>query len=74
MADRAYRVGKNPSSESYLNSNKILEVALESGCEALHPGFGFLSENAKFAEQCVQNGVKFIGPPPSAITSMGSKS
>ncbi len=50
MADRAYRVGQNPSSESYLNSKKILEVALESGCEALHPGFGFLSENAKFAE------------------------
>ncbi len=43
MADRAYRVGPNPSSESYLNSKKILEVALESNCEALHPGFGFLS-------------------------------
>lgn len=46
MADQAYRVGQNLSSESYLNSKKILEVALESGCEALHPGFGFLSENA----------------------------
>lgn len=51
-----------------------MEVAIDSGCEALHPGFGFLSENAKFAQECVKNGVKFIGPPPSAIVSMGSKS
>ena len=74
MADKAYRVGANPSSESYLNRNKILEIAKDSHCEALHPGFGFLSENAGFAQECVDHGVKFIGPPPSAITSMGSKS
>jgi len=49
MADQAYRVGPNPSIQSYLNSNKILEIAKDSNCEALHPGFGFLSENAGFA-------------------------
>lgn len=52
MADRAYRVGPNPSIQSYLNSNKILEIAKDSNCEALHPGFGFLSENAAFAQEC----------------------
>ena len=66
MADKAYRVGSNPSAESYLNRNKILEIAKDANCEALHPGFGFLSENAGFAKECVENGVKFIGPPPSA--------
>lgn len=50
MADKAYRVGGNPSAESYLNRNKILEIAKDSHCEALHPGFGFLSENAGFAK------------------------
>jgi 3-methylcrotonyl-CoA carboxylase alpha subunit len=50
MADKAYRVGNNPSSESYLKRNKILEIAKDSNCEALHPGFGFLSENAGFAK------------------------
>ena len=81
MADRAYRVGPNPSStpsaisvQSYLNSDKILQIALESQCEALHPGFGFLSENAGFAEECNRKGVTFIGPPASAIVSMGSNS
>lgn len=74
MADRAYRVGPNPSIQSYLNSDKILQIALESQCEALHPGFGFLSENAGFAEECNSKGVTFIGPPASAIVSMGSKS
>lgn len=51
-----------------------MEIALDSHCEALHPGFGFLSENAGFAKECVQNGIIFIGPPPDAITAMGSKS
>lgn len=74
MADQAYRVGPNPSLESYLNSSKIIEIAKDSGCEALHPGFGFLSENASFAEECNTSGVKFIGPPGSAIVQMGSKS
>lgn len=74
MADQAYRVGGNPSLESYLNSKKIIEIAKEAGCEALHPGFGFLSENAAFADECNSSGVAFIGPPASAITQMGSKS
>ena len=60
--------------QSYLNSDKILQIALESQCEALHPGFGFLSENAGFAQECNSKGVTFIGPPASAIVSMGSKS
>ena len=51
------------------NKSKILEIAKDSNCQALHPGFGFLSENAGFAQECVQNGIKFIGPPPSAITA-----
>lgn len=51
-----------------------MEIAKESDCEALHPGFGFLSENASFAQECEKNGVIFIGPPSTAITSMGSKS
>ena len=74
MADEAYRVGPAPSLQSYLNSKKIIEIAKESGCEALHPGFGFLSENASFAEECNSNQIKFIGPPSSAIVQMGSKS
>ena len=74
MADEAYRVGPAPSLQSYLNSKKIIEIAKESGCEALHPGFGFLSENASFAEECNSNQVKFIGPPSSAIVQMGSNS
>ncbi len=67
-------MGPAPSLESYLNSKKIIEIAKESDCEALHPGFGFLSENAGFAEECNYNKVKFIGPPASAIVQMGSKS
>merc|ERR1711865_331016 len=74
MADEAYRVGKSPSTESYLLGDKILEVAARSGAQAIHPGYGFLSENAPFAAACEAAGVEFVGPPPSAIQVMGSKS
>jgi acetyl-CoA/propionyl-CoA carboxylase biotin carboxyl carrier protein len=72
-ADRAYLLGGGAASESYLNVTRILEVARESGAEAIHPGYGFLAENAAFAAACEQAGIVFIGPPASAIASMGSK-
>jgi 3-methylcrotonyl-CoA carboxylase alpha subunit len=73
MADYAYYVGGNKSSESYLNMNKIIEIALNSGAEAIHPGYGFLSENCDFVKLCEQNNLKFIGPNFHAIKVMGSK-
>jgi acetyl-CoA carboxylase biotin carboxylase subunit len=72
-ADEAYLVGPAPARESYLNVAKILEVAARCGAEAIHPGYGFLSENAQFARACAEAGIKFIGPPPSAMELMGSK-
>jgi acetyl-CoA carboxylase biotin carboxylase subunit len=72
-ADEAYLVGPAPARESYLNVTKILEVARSCGAEAIHPGYGFLSENARFARACAEAGIKFIGPPPSAMELMGSK-
>jgi len=72
-ADRAYLLGGGAASESYLNVTRILDVARESGAEAIHPGYGFLAENAAFAAACEQAGIVFIGPPASAIASMGSK-
>jgi len=74
MADEAFRIGPAPSSESYLRSDKIIEIAKESGAQAIHPGYGFLSENTEFAEACEANNLVFIGPPSSAIAAMGSKS
>ncbi|MBD3639986.1 MAG: acetyl/propionyl/methylcrotonyl-CoA carboxylase subunit alpha [Marinobacter sp.] len=74
MADEAFHIGPAPSSESYLRSEKIIEVAKQSGAQAIHPGYGFLSENTEFAEACEANGIAFIGPPSSAIAAMGSKS
>ena len=62
------------ASESYLNAARILEVARQCGAEAIHPGYGFLSENAAFARACDAAGIVFIGPPASAIDAMGSKS
>ncbi|KXN85683.1 Methylcrotonoyl-CoA carboxylase subunit alpha, mitochondrial [Leucoagaricus sp. SymC.cos] len=74
LADEAYCIGPAPSSESYLRMNKIIEVCHQSGAQAVHPGYGFLSENAKFADRLAEEGIVFIGPPASAIVSMGSKS
>jgi acetyl-CoA carboxylase biotin carboxylase subunit len=72
-ADEAYPIGPAPARESYLNIAKILDVARRSGAEAIHPGYGFLSENAQFARACADAGIKFIGPPASAMELMGSK-
>jgi len=74
LADRAFLLGPAAARESYLSVEKILAVAKESGAEAIHPGYGFLSENADFAEACARAGVVFVGPSASAIRSMGSKS
>jgi acetyl-CoA carboxylase biotin carboxylase subunit len=72
-ADEAYCIGPASSRESYLRYDKILEVAARSGADAIHPGYGFLSENAEFAEACAAQGVTFIGPNPRAIRVMGNK-
>jgi acetyl-CoA carboxylase biotin carboxylase subunit len=72
-ADEAYPIGPAPAGESYLRMEKILDVAKRSGAEAIHPGYGFLSENAKFAQACADAGVKFIGPTPHSMEMMGSK-
>ena len=73
VADEAYRIGPPPVRESYLNIEAILDVAARSGAEAVHPGYGFLSENAEFAERVQGAGMTFIGPPASAIREMGDK-
>lgn len=72
--DQAWRLGPAPARESYLRGARIIEIALSSGAQAIHPGYGFLSENPEFAEQCAAAGIVFIGPPPEAIRAMGSKS
>src|SRR5579863_222813 len=72
-ADEAYPIGPAAASESYLNIPKILDVARRSGADAIHPGYGFLSENAKFAQACMDAGVKFIGPSAASMEMMGSK-
>ena len=73
FADEAYHIGPAPSSQSYLNAERILEVARRSGSEAIHPGYGFLSENTEFASLVTAAGITFIGPPASAIKTMGDK-
>ena len=72
-SDEAYHIGPAPAAESYLRIDKILDVARRTGAEAIHPGYGFLSENAKFAQACADAGVKFIGPTPASMEMMGSK-
>ncbi|MDX1677829.1 acetyl/propionyl/methylcrotonyl-CoA carboxylase subunit alpha [Arsukibacterium sp.] len=74
MADEAYLLGPAPSKDSYLRGDKIIDIAKQSGAQAIHPGYGFLSENEDFAKACSDAGVVFIGPPVGAITAMGSKS
>jgi acetyl-CoA carboxylase biotin carboxylase subunit len=73
IADEAYPIGAAAAAESYLNINKILETAKVCGAEAIHPGYGFLSENAKFAQACADAGIKFIGPSAASMEMMGSK-
>lgn len=72
-ADEAVYIGPAPSSQSYLKIDNIINAAQETGAEAIHPGYGFLSENTRFASACEKNGIVFIGPPSSAIDAMGSK-
>ncbi|MGK2878514.1 MAG: acetyl-CoA carboxylase biotin carboxylase subunit [Solirubrobacterales bacterium] len=73
FADEAYTLGEGPSTDTYLRIDKIIEIARRSGAQAIHPGYGFLAENSEFAQTCQDEGFVFIGPPASAIDSMGSK-
>eukprot|EP00117_Sycon_ciliatum_P014623 scpid37896/ scgid14808/ Methylcrotonoyl-CoA carboxylase subunit alpha, mitochondrial; 3-methylcrotonyl-CoA carboxylase 1; 3-methylcrotonyl-CoA carboxylase biotin-containing subunit; 3-methylcrotonyl-CoA:carbon dioxide ligase subunit alpha len=72
-ADEAYCIGPAASDESYLNMQAILDVAKRTGAQAIHPGYGFLSENSTFAKRCTDEGIVFVGPPPTAIQQMGLK-
>lgn len=72
-ADEAFYIGESPSAKSYLNQDKILEVAKQTKTEGIHPGYGFLSENAEFTKKVTQAGIKFIGPSPEAMDMMGDK-
>ena len=74
MADEAVHIGASPPLESYLLGERVIEAALRTGAEAIHPGYGFLSENAEFSGVCEKSNIIFIGPPASAIEAMGSKS
>ena len=74
LADEAVLIGSAEARESYLVAERILEAAQKTGAQAVHPGYGFLSENEAFAEACAAAGIAFIGPPVAAISAMGSKS
>jgi 3-methylcrotonyl-CoA carboxylase alpha subunit len=74
MADEAVHIGASPSLESYLLGGRVIEAALKTGADAIHPGYGFLSENGQFSRNCEKNNIVFIGPPAAAIEAMGSKS
>ena len=71
MADQAVRLGPPPARESYLDIGKVVAAAKATGCDALHPGYGFLSENEEAAQACQDAGIEFLGPPPAAILAMG---
>jgi len=73
FAGEAVHIGAAPAQESYLRIEKIIEAAERTDADAIHPGYGFLSENAEFAESCAAAGIVFIGPPPAAIRAMGLK-
>src|SRR5215475_14716275 len=73
MADEARLIGPSPARQSYLNAAAVIAAARDTGAEAIHPGYGFVSENADFAEACAAAGIVFIGPPPAAMRAMGSK-
>ena len=73
FADEAFRIGPAPARESYLKGEAIIDVARRCGAEAIHPGYGFLSENEEFAAACAKAGIVFVGPPPAAISAMGDK-
>ncbi len=72
-ADEAYRIGPAPSRESYLKAEALVDLAVEIGADAIHPGYGFLSERAEFSRLCRERGIVFIGPSPEAIAAMGGK-
>ncbi|NNC54863.1 MAG: 3-methylcrotonyl-CoA carboxylase, partial [Pseudomonadales bacterium] len=74
MADEAMHIGAPSPRESYLCMDKVIDAAKKTGAEAIHPGYGFLSENAAFCRMCAQENIVFIGPPVAAIEAMGSKS